>query len=266
MAISDLSLPIVAGGAISFTFFAKLHQVEFYYPIVLICSIGIFAIYLYDHFSDLKSVGHVAYGEPFWILYRFKKFWFALTAVSIIIASILFFTQLRRVYIMPGCAVAILVLGYYLFRKFAAKKWQGKLKELWISLVATMALGGITAWISSAEIQWLLLLSLFVICFQNMLLFSWIDYEQDMKNNNPTLAIDSGIPFVVWLLDICALINFALLADLWYSDGYSLDKPIFMAMQLQLVIVRVLCEYTKPNRIYRFWTDMVFVLPIIYLL
>lgn len=254
------------GGAICFMFFSKLHHVDFFYPIIWICSIGIFAIYLYDHFSDLSSVGEVRYGEPFWILYKFKKIWFVITAVSLVIASYLFFTKMRVVYLEPGGVVALLVLGYYFFRKLAPKKWQGKFKELWISLVATMALGGIPAWITNTEIHWILLCSFFLLCFQNMLLFSWIDYEADLINNNPTLAVDSGIPFVVWLLDIFALINIALLADLWYSNGYTIAIPVFFAMQIQLITIRVFCEFRYPKRIYRFWTDMIFVIPLITLL
>ncbi|MCK9480876.1 MAG: hypothetical protein M0R38_03820 [Bacteroidia bacterium] len=263
LALSDLSLPVVFGGAVCFSFFANLHQIEYYYPIIWICCSGIFAIYLYDHLADLKSTSQIEIGAPFWILYRFKKIWIVVSVLSLLIAFYILLTKMRLEYLMPGGIVALLVLGYYLFRKFAPKKIQGQLKELWISLVATMALGGISAWITTSQIHWILLISFFLICFQNMLLFSWIDFEHDVINQNLTLAVSSGISYLVWILDIVSLVNLAMLADLWHSEGFSFAIVIFLLMQLQLFIIRILCEYKGTKRVYRFWTDMVFVLPLL---
>jgi len=262
---SDLSLPLVIGSVCTYSFIAKIHgQTSDPLHLFLLGS-AVFTIYLLDHLSDSSKSKPSEHSQPFYLLYRFRKLWLGLVFLLVIVSTWAFIKSLHTLAWQPILYVLGGTLLYFLIERLPLFSFLSKVKEVIIALVLTLALGLLPAW-DSAEIDYSFLLLLFLLSFQSINIFSWVDYENDLANGKKTLATEMGLPFVVWANDIFALITLAIIGDTWSEQGFSATLLVFILMELSLISLRLLCEFREPKRVYRFWADMVFVLPVVYFL
>ena len=263
--VSDLSLPLVFGSVITYSFFAKIHnQIPDKNHLFLLGS-AVFVIYLFDHLRECVSSKPSDSNQSFYLLYKTRWIW-------IVIGILLIFTSIYVLYLsfytlkwQPIFIILVLTKIYFFIERIRFFSFLNKIKEALIAFVLTMTLGFLPAW-SSNEIHYSYMLLLFLLSFQSINIFSWVDYESDVALNKQTLATKFGLHFVVWTNDIFSLISFAIIGDTWSEEGFSVALLVFILMQLSVLVLRFMCEFNKPKRVYRFWADMVFVLPLVYFL
>jgi hypothetical protein len=263
LGIHSVGIIVAVGGVVCLNYFAEIQNDGFNIISLTemwICGSLIFSVYLFDHLRDLKN--KKKFIDELEIVNSFKWILIAIAIIGIVV-SIIHLPKLSERFIILGVISFVLTLIYFFGIKFLPVFVMGKLKEFWVAMVVTYSIVGIPSLMAN-DADYMLILFFFIICFQNMLLFSWIDLKKDLINHNPTLATQMGLDFVAWFFDILMLIHLAFLADMAYANGISLAIGLFFFMQLILFAIRVYLEKKGTNPVLRFWTDSVFLVPAVF--
>jgi hypothetical protein len=263
--LTQFSAPLLWGSPLCVFLFATLFKAVI--PMEVYVAIGCctFGVYTLDHVRELKSptVDPQRLAD-FSLIYRFRV---PLSWLSMLLLVLAFF--LLYLVWMPEFLWLLIPLGftilYYVLLPVSSHKLASLLSPAWISITVTVAVTALPIVLGS-DIQWDNVLIFFFLCFQNVLLFHWIDSEADWRSGSPNFCLHMGTHSAVWILDVFALITLSWLGDLIYTNGWSSTLGIFLAMQLTLIGVRVLCEKYQPRFEYRFLSDVVFVYPAFLLL
>jgi 4-hydroxybenzoate polyprenyltransferase len=109
--------------------------------------------------------------------------------------------------------------------------------------------------------DWLIVLQFLLIAFTNLTLFSWMDYEYDLKDRHRSLVTLTGkgkVKILLWILfGIFLLFNF-----LTFKTNQK-SSIILLAMELILFLIFLSPAYFKKEERFRYTGDAIFFLPAI---
>lgn len=282
--INDLSLFVVFGVGICLHFFAELYQLSLPFSVLFLASSSVFIIYSLDHLLDLrkmKSMASLQYlselsgasekafklkkGERLYYVNKFSK-WIIFSCIALFLVSIVLTVQVFSLELLKaGVAIGIICVFYFTVNHFLKNSFFGKMKELSVALTVTLCIAGIPAYLSN-QINWDITLIFFIICFQNLLLFSWFDYEYDKKYGQASLLQMTGKANGLFIFELLCLVNLAITGDSIWQNGIIPEYFILILMQITLISTRYFHGFFKNNHGYRFAGDMIFVFPLITLL
>jgi hypothetical protein len=189
-----------------------------------------------------------------------KKLRYWLVVVMIIDAVLIFFMPISV--IKHGMILSLVVVIYILLRRKLHIS-----KELLVAILYTAGVV-LPAWPENqmSPAQYLPIHLFFMIALINLIIFSWYEKGNDLKerqNSVATLVDEATIQYILIGLFVIALsISFYL----FFQPVYHFMSLIFIAMTTVLLLIFRNKKFFARNDYYRVVGDAVFLFPIIYLL
>lgn len=258
--INNLSIDVSLGAVICAWFFSSVMDVSIRVQAFIILGITVWVIYTVDHLMDARKLVTTASTER----HRFHQENFKVLRLITIIA---FFTAaalafyLRPAILKAGFVLAIFVLLYLLGNKKLRLS-----KEL---VGAFFYTGGIvlpSLAISQFNVDLftiILMMQFMLTAWINMLLFSWLDQENDLSDKRVSFTTVAGVH--VTKIVLIALFLSCLFATV-YQLLISFNWPVVIlaVMDVTLFIIFFFHSYFLVNDRYRFLGDAVFLFPLSY--
>jgi len=256
-----LSLDVALGAVVGSLFFAKIYGVAVSYPALVSLAVTVWMIYTVDRILDVQDIKGDAASER----HRFhqqhqKKLKYAIGMVMIVDIVLIFF--MPEEVIMHGIVLAGVVVVYILLRK--------KLHILKELLVAALYTTGVLlpAWPDGlmSLIQYLPILLFFLLALTNLILFSWYEKDNDVRdkhNSVATLVDDATIRLISKGLFI---ITFTGSLYLFLQPVYHFMSLVFIAMAIVLFLLFKYTNFFAFRDYYRLAGDAIFLFPLLYLL
>jgi 4-hydroxybenzoate polyprenyltransferase len=263
---NNLSLNITLSCGFCAFLFSKYLYVDLPWVHYAILAISVWLIYTYDHLSDTMEMDysdtnryqfHIKYRDIIKIL-----FWLAMATG----AGLLIFLPIKTIY--AGLVLsAFIVLYFILLGKNGHVK---KYKEFFAAGAVTAGIGGVITLSLIPSFYWIsipMLLAFFIICLQNLALFTYFDREQDKKLGFATwitkLEEAKFNNFMMALFLIGFMSNAALL---FFGIHTLMLFVVLCAMELVLLVIFLQKDKFAEKENYRFWGDFIFFFPALLLL
>jgi len=252
--INVLSLDVVLGAFCSAVFFARVFGSPVNVSVMTALCLAVWTVYTIDHLYD----GAISAGEPSGrrhLFHRRHAVPLRIASCVGICAAALIAVQLPRTIIFSGLALLIPVFIYLLLHRKIAF-----LKEGVISLLYTIGV-----LIPSFSVQKLdsekatLILAFFLIAFLNLLIFSWFDYRNDMRDGHNSAATFFGRKrsrYLIWII-------FAAIIVLLVFQGVSAASLILLSMTLLHVLMFTFSDFFAIEERFRLAGEAIFFLPIL---
>lgn len=256
------------GAAITSLFIAKIIGSVVPQIVIAALILTILAIYNFDHLLDAKKIN----GEAITGRHQFYQRNFAHLAIYqlLLLISLLVISWFVPATIAKaGIILAVITLIYFLLL-FIILPHRFAFKEVMIAAVFSFGLFlGPIAVMSTPVISFdiiLLWLEIFLLALANTLIFSWFDYENDMKEGHSSLALIVG-PKTIRILCFLVLIILGMTIFLsLINDALWIGQLIILIMGLVLLISLMLGKkYNKDERL-RIAGEVIFLFPLAYLI
>jgi 4-hydroxybenzoate polyprenyltransferase len=251
-----LSLDVVLGAVCGALFFAKVTGQQIGWPALIVLALTVWIIYTVDHLLDANKIQTEPSGQRHLFHRKNKDLLKIGVGICVFVTAILLIFIPWRI-IIQGSAL-LLVAGSYLLLQFKIKF----LKEFLIAVIYT--LGVVIPSISIFQIESVVLLLLIVFsltAFLNLIVFSWFDYDQDRKDNSPSLITTLGRPFgkkFIWSL-------YFIISLLVFAKNTQTSFMIIWFIATGHMIVFFFHDYFGINERFRPVCEALFFLPIVYL-
>jgi 4-hydroxybenzoate polyprenyltransferase len=249
-----LSLDVVAGSVSCCYFFGKLTNTPVHPISFLVLAITVWIIYTIDHLIDARNVYVKASSDrhQFHQVY-YKVLTKVVGAISILNVGLLIFLERRLLFL--GIGLAFFVVVYFIVKQFYPL-----LKEILIALLYT--LGILLPVISNTSFQWdyaylPIVILFFLLCWINLLVFSYIDVEGDERDGYRSAVLVLGKIRSKQMIYVLFMSSSALVL---------ISKPIAAGLMLFLclLIMMLLFKFSSWSNVhdrYRIIGDAVFLLP-----
>lgn len=257
-----LSLDIALGGAILISFVSgSIYSLSLPISVVISLVVAILMIYTADHLIDASRIKQPTMSRHQFHKRHGKSLSIYLLLLGLIGSSLLFYLPKQLIYVGAimalGCGLYLLV-NHYLSRKGT--------KEL---VVAVIYAGAMFLYpfslIDFGFTDLLLLLELFFLAYSNLLIISFFEHQEDLDDETSSVAHVIGNQKTLVFTLVLVLSNILLTVVLWsYSVAVPFQVFILCASLVYLIIVLFQRTFRAHER-YRWASDLVFILPILYL-
>jgi 4-hydroxybenzoate polyprenyltransferase len=255
--INVLSLDVVFGAFCSAIFFARVFGSPVNVSVMIVLCLAVWTIYTVDHLYD----GAMSSGEPSGRRHLFHRRHAAVLKIASgagICAAALIVLQLPQTIILSGFSLLIPVVIYLLLHRKIAF-----LKEFVISLLYTIGvlIPSFSAHKLDSE-KASLILAFFSIAFLNLLIFSWFDYRNDLRDGHNSAATFFGrerSQHLIWII-------FAVVIMLLIFHGLSAPSLILLLMALLHIAVFTFSDFFSIEERFRMTGEAIFFLPILLIL
>lgn len=256
-----LSLDVVSGAVVGSLFFAKIYGVAISYPALISLALTVWLIYTADRLLDVQDIEGAAASER----HRFhqqhlKKMKYAAGMVMIVDIALIFF--MPEEVIKHGIFLTGVVVAYILLRR--------KLHILKELLIASLYTAGVLlpAWPHDQLrlVQYFPILLFFLIALINLILFSWYERENDLKDKTDSVATLVDASTIRFILKGLFIITFSGSLYLFLQPVYHFMSLVFLTMTIVLFLIFKYNTFFVTNDYYRLAGDAVFLFPIFYLM
>lgn len=256
-----LSLDVVAGAVISSLFFAEMYSVVPSVISLITLALSVWIIYTADRLLDVRDIKGEAASERHRFHQRHYKGLLYSVLVAVIVNVVLVFFM-SPVIIRYGILLSGVVMIYIMFGKFLRI-----LKELVVAVLYTagVILPAIPENPPGIE-MYLPILLFFLIALINLIIFSWFERENDLKdkhNSIATLIDDYRIRKILIGLFITA---FLFSACIYFLQVPYLVSFVFVIMILILLVIFCYKNFFAGKNYYRVAGDAVFMMPLLYVM
>jgi hypothetical protein len=256
--VNALSLDVAAGAVICAAFFAELFNVDVLPQGLAALGLAVWIVYTADHLLDANRLKNQA--STF--RHQFHQRHFKLLAALLLVACVMEFVLLfflRKPIFYNGLWLGLGV-GVYV----VINRWLSYFKEVAGALLYSAGVFLPTFSLTYQPFQIfdeLILLQFLLIVFTNLVLFSWMDYEHDIKDRSRSLITlvskDRG-RVIIWFLFIAFFI-----LNAFTISVHGKPTVIFFIMELILFLIFLFPSYFQKEERFRFIGDAIFFLPII---
>ncbi len=256
-----LSLDVVVGAVTGSLFFAKIFEVVPSYPSFVSLGLTVWIIYTADRLLDIRDVRGEAASERHRFHQRNQtklKYW--IVVVLIIDIVLIFFMPIKV--IKYGILLSLVVVIYILLRKKLHIS-----KELSVAALYTLGVV-LPSWpeIQMSSAQYLIALLFFLIALINLIVFSWYEKENDLRDKQDSVATLVEEITIHYLLIGIFVITFSISFYLFFQPPYHFIALVFFAMAAILLLIYSCKRFFIRNDYYRVLGDSVFLFPMVYLL
>jgi hypothetical protein len=254
--LNALSLDVAGGAIVCAAFFAHLFEVNILPQGFAALGLAVWMVYTADHLLDARKINQTA--STFRHRFHQQHFWLLATllaAALLIELALLFF--LRKPLFYNGLWLGLGVMAYVVINRWLRyfKEISGAMLYTCGVLLPAISLKG--NWLSDTEK--LTVAYFFLIVLTNLILFSWMDYERDLQDQNQSLVTQSGqnkAKVVIWLLFV---------ASFCLSFFVLLPEPevtiILMLMDIILFCIFLFPGSFSKGERFRYVGDAIFFLP-----
>jgi len=255
-----LSLDVAAGAVISTLLFAKIYAAVPSTASLITLGLTVWIIYTTDRLLDVHGIKEEVASARHRFHQRHQatlKFWLIL--ITMIDGVMLYFIE--AVVIKMGLILSLVVAIYILLRTRLYL-----FKELFIALLYTAGVVLPVFPIHQISLQTFLpLVPFFFIALLNLIIFSRYERENDMHDNQPSIATILNETSIEILLAWLFVITFSITGVLVLSEAYFVSL-VYIIMTLTLFLIYRYTGFFARNDFYRLAGDAVFLVPLIYIL
>jgi hypothetical protein len=256
-----LSLDVASGAVVGSLFFAKIYGVVVSAPALISLALTVWLIYTADRLLDVQYIeGEAASGRHRFHQRHQKKLKYAAGMVLIVDIVLIFF--MPEEVIKHGILLTGVVVVYILLRR--------KLHVLKEFLVAALYTAGVLlpAWPADqmSLSKHLPVLLFFLIALTNLILFSWYEKENDVKDKHDSVATLVDGATICFVLKGLFIITFSASLYLFLQPVYHIMSLVFIAMTLMLFLLFKYVIFFAFKDYYRLAGDSIFLFPLLYLL
>jgi len=251
-----LSIDVAIGAVCSALFFGRLLNVSILPSGLITLGLTVWVNYCTDHLFDAARVK----GRASTRRHQFHQDHFSLlvkivVAIVVVIVVLVFFI---RTSVFFGGVVLMSIVGAYLI----LHRWLRFPKEF---LIAFLYTGGIllpsisVTPLERSEWPWVMIIQFMLIALLNLILFSWFDFENDLRDGNDsfvTMVGDRTSRTVIWII-------FAVNFVLFFLTDFSSAAIIQLTMNVVLIIIFLNKKVLIKDDRYRLVGDAIFFLPLI---
>ncbi len=269
---NSFSIWVILGTPICYVYFCQLFQAPVFSNVLLCLTLTVWIIYTADHVVDgfIRKADSLTLRH--YLHHRYHRLLIAGIVVSTLVVLAIAFTSLDSRIRNFGIGLSSVLLAYFFINRWIAHKFSFNLplKELGIAAVVALCFAYMPLVQSSYSDglgDHLLILSFGGINASNLFIFSTYDYQLDQKNKLSSI----GQLLSPNQLKVLSLITTALSFVVLVYATYLMDAPISLVfvlylMILQLLIIQLFSRYFKEAERFRFWGDLIYLYPILYLL
>jgi hypothetical protein len=261
--VNILSLDVVAGSMVSAAFFSKVFAVRLHVLALLALGLTVWIIYTIDHLRDAYSITHPASTER----HRFHQIHHQGIRIALITVGLLngaLILQLPRQILLYGVVLGLPTMLLLVLQRFLP--W---IKELLISVFYTCgvllpSLPFVPDRLGMPD--YMIAFQFSITALMNLLVFSWYDRNNDRKDNLPSLVTVSGAVFTRIMLYTCWVFSAGISVYQFASSGNTIASMIILCgASVMLLLFQFEDRFSKNNR-YRYIGDLIFLIPLLYLL
>lgn len=250
-----LSIDIVIGAVILLRFFSLEAEVSVEWPVYFLLGSAVWLIYSIDHLKDAKKAHTRSRGRYVFHSTNKRTIIFVMLIVLAFSIAILFYVGLDLIH--GGLIVAGLCVIYLLIHQKLAL---AGLKEVYIALTYSTGILLVPI-IYSNQFDIGTFLLLFTLAVLNLIMFSWMEREEDEKDGFSSIATKLGYLRTEKLMLPIFSVGLALaFSTLWTKPEVAF---YFILSFLLYGIVILNPEWAKEHMRYRTIGDGVFILPIL---
>lgn len=261
----DYSLAIVLGAPICLHLFALSAKISLPFSLYPLLSLAVAFIYGIDHLGDNAELLQKNKRFVFTSFLPQRKMWLLALLLLFLSVYFLFRGELQT----EDWATALIctsLWGVYVVLRIKMKlRFFERIAPVWIAVVVTSALS-LPVLLRQFDTNLLLYVFLFfILCLQNLFLFSIADFEKDKSCSKQSFATLNGLEFTFQLFDIMALSGFAFALDEGFEQGFTPFISSYLVMQILLFMGRVWGIKKVSNWQVRIWSDSIFLVPAIWI-
>jgi hypothetical protein len=254
-----LSIDVAVGAVCCALFLAKILHVHILPYVLLSLALTVWIIYTADHLVDARKIKGKASTDRHAFHQQHHHFLFkALIAASLLDGLLMFFISGQ---VLAGGIVLATGVGMYLL----VQRHIPYLKELVIAVFYTggVLLPSITVTnIPISQLPWIVITQFFLVALSNLLIFSWFDYEKDVRDNTTSFVTIVGkqkSSVCVWLLTGGVVV-------LTFFSTLLLASSFLTLITGVLLLIRTQPQWFAENDRFRLIGDGLLMLPVLYLL
>lgn len=248
-----LSIDIVIGVVILLRFFCAQFQVTPGWEVYALLAGTVWLIYTADHLRDAEK--SVKSNRERYLFHRANRKWLIAGAITLLLLLIPLLFFIPIVIFFGGLVLGIFSFIYLLVQHRLSRYFS---KELYVALVYSLGILMIPMLLSE-RFRWDILISLILLTFVNLTIFSWYEREEDVKDQFRSIAtqMDSSRleKVIIWLISIGLAISI-FNTDLIHSY-FTIGFVVYALMTIRP-------NWFIPNHTYRAIGDGVFLLPILF--
>jgi len=259
--LNILSIDVALGAVCCGAWFVRYVGVQLR-PYALVClGLTVWIIYTTDHLLDAHNV----IGQASTLRHRFHQARFKILVTFLILAGMLDFSLLFfiRARVLHAGVVLICIVAVYLL----LNRWLSYIKEIAVALlycggVMLPALSLKTTGVSMDES--VVILCFFLTALINVMMFSWFDYESDVRDRNNSFAVKFGKVFTNRFIRILFILQAMVLLALYFCGDFT---TLLMLVIMNGILCLIFATASRFARLeyYRLAGDAVFLIPAAFL-
>ncbi|PGH38496.1 MAG: hypothetical protein CRN43_14765 [Candidatus Nephrothrix sp. EaCA] len=256
--INWLSIDVMLGAMASAVFFLRISGIALSRAPILLLGLSVWVIYVADHLLDAQHIGQAHTLRHRFHRRHFMSLLIALFAVLSVIGVSAFFVRLE---ILGGGILMMMLVALY----FILRSYFGFIKEIGIALL--FCAGVLFPSIADGSSFWKLftrweVFSFIDIVLINVMIFSWYEYEDDVREGFNSFAVRFGKGVTRYAVNGLFGLQALILWRGLYADFQLYPFLILFSMATALMIVFVFPKYFQLNERFRLLGDSVFLFPI----
>ncbi|WP_421764071.1 hypothetical protein [Ekhidna sp.] len=248
-----LSLDIVIGVVILLRFFCVQFRVNPGWEVFVLLGAAVWLIYTFDHLRDAENSPNSA-RERYVFHRKYKKMLIVASAVVLLIsAPLIFFVPITV--LVGGILLSTFSILYLLIQRKLSRLL---FKELYVALVYSAGVLLVPI-VLSGTFDLILFLLLFQLTFLNLIIFSWFEKEEDLREGFRSIATQMEADKLEKLMFTLVSLGLALsllsfeITHIYFIVGFTIYASLIH-----------LSKRFRRNYLYRAIGDGVFLLPIVF--
>ena len=258
-----MSIDVAVGAMVSSAFFARIFQIQMRTDSLATLGLSVWIIYSVDHLldayklkKDASTKRHLFHQQHFRVI--------SIVVIAAVIIDLILIRDVGKPVIFFGTVLIFAIVFYLLFQR-----WLGPFKELigaalYSFGVLLPVLSLLTVPASTSLI--FLMVAFFLTALINLVLLAWFDIESDLRDGHISSAIFLGRHKSKMLLTLLFVFQTILFGGLLLVAPYRTEVLILIAMNVILLLIFYFYGRFVEEDYYRLASEIVFLLPLPYLL
>ncbi|MFT5723902.1 MAG: 4-hydroxybenzoate polyprenyltransferase [Bacteroidia bacterium] len=265
--INCFSLLVALGTISTSYFFGQIYHADLSFSFFWLLATTTWIIYTLDHILDGYKLKEDSISVRHLIHYKYRKSIVPTLAALCLFNGYLAWFFLPINVIWSGIIVSFFVGLYFGIVHLLKSKQIVFPKELFVSIIVAIGmvvLPGIVGDMRFSFESVLMVCSMACINYANLLLFSYYDYENDVKNGLMSAATHWGLTKTKMMIMNALALAFVLFTAWTFLIISPVKIQISIALLVMLNVLLVIYiqeeRFAKKER-YRFWGDFIFLVP-----
>lgn len=235
---------------------------------------AVWLVYTVDHLSDGLKLGKRAQSKRHLFHYKYRKLFIIIIVLIGLSTGVIAFWFLNVRIVLFGLFLGGIVI-IYLILNITIQRFKPVLfqKEIIISIIYTFGIwGGPLALkrFNTEPVNWIILILFVIVAITNLIIFSCYEKEKDIADNQSSIVQILGektSSLIIYLLGFLVMIV-GIISMIYYQPEKIQIASIIILTIMQFILLNVFINktYFGKNDRFRFYGDIVFVLPVCLLL